>query len=521
MKTKAILPIALIIILSGCSAQTARNIYDSNKPNNENSYHTEYSHQTDESQISESTNQEYRIKECGEFIDGYAPVLYSNVNNSDDVIFTVIDTQGNCVLSNKNGFKDSNGNVFVPAYEKDYKLTGSDGKPVYSEGKIFLPTRDKDNNLVFCLIDSTGAVIYDINVTERYNTSADFNVTFLGNGCWELSNGPYYSKLELFICGKTGGQYDFGEGSEDLKCSKLIDGYVMTRTHKSDFYTDEYLYEVYNYEGKKVSTSLSQEKLEKIFKTDIKDLGNHVMMWEEASNAFFANEWHFYNIEKDKEWMLAPEEKDCTMDVISDAYNENGEIVISASNRDDKQLSAFAFDNEGNKKTLGKLNNFVGYIFCNYDTRAVNGSEGALSYDDEKMEFGYFDFNKGQFFPLTKSYPEKTAKTLLSFNASLMAIKMEGSDGEDYSALIDMECNEVIAPKQNVETHSIGPWLYYDGTIYDENKKDVFKDWNITGVSEASLDGYGNGFFNCRTNFLNKENKTLLLSDKVDSTYFS
>ena len=49
-----------------------------------------------------------------------------------------------------NGFKDSEGNIFTPAYnKKDYKLTGSDAKPVYSDGKVFLPTRDNNNNLVF------------------------------------------------------------------------------------------------------------------------------------------------------------------------------------------------------------------------------------------------------------------------------------------------------------------------------------------------------------------------------------
>ena len=100
---------------------------------------------------------------------------------------------------------------------------------------------------------------------------------FLGNSCWKITNGPYYDRLELFICGKNGGEYDFGDGS-GVKCAELIDGYVLTSTHKSDFYTDEDTYELYGYDGKKVSTSFSQDELEKIFKSDVKDFGLHVMM---------------------------------------------------------------------------------------------------------------------------------------------------------------------------------------------------------------------------------------------------
>ena len=342
----------------------------------------------------------YSIKECGEFYEGFAPVLYANTNDSDDVIFAVIDTQGSCVLSSKDGFRDSDGNEYRPTYcEKGgYKFTDTYVKPVYSEGKICLPTRDSNNDLVFCLIDSTGTVVYKINVTEKYMTASNFRLIYLGNCCWNLYSP---NSVSLFICGRNGGEYDFDEESDDIECKELIDGYVLTRTHIADFYTNDYSYEVYNYEGKKTNVSLSQEELENIDKTDIEDLGHHVMMWMESSESSFSNEWHFYNIEKNKEWVLNPVENEYKMDVISDVYNENGDLIISASNYDDRKLFAYAFDTEGNKKTLGELDDFVGYIFCNYDTRIVNGSKGAVTYDDENLEYGYFDFEKEKFYPIS------------------------------------------------------------------------------------------------------------------------
>lgn len=515
MKKYLLLALSLIMLFSGCGIQMVSQNDSLGNDSNENAATA----QQFPTQI--ESPQKYRIKECSDFVDGFASVIYENTLNSEETVFAIINTQGKCVLSNLNGFKDDNGNVFTPAYNKeDYKITGSDAKPVYSDGRIFIPTRDNNNNLVFCLIDSTGKVIYNINVTERYKTSSGYSIKFLGNSCWKITNGPYYDRLQLFICGKNGGKYDFGDGS-GMKCAELVDGYVLTSTYKSDFYTDEDTYEIYSYDGKKTSTSFSQDELEKVFKTDVKDFGSHVMMWETVPEGSSTNHWYFYNFEKDKKWVLSPNEKEYTMDLISNEYNENGEIIISASNYDDKKLYAYAYDNEGNRKTLGLLNDFKGYIFCNYDTRAVNGSSGALTYDDDKMEYGYFDFAKGKFTPLTKSYKGKEANTLVAYNASLMAIKMEGSDGNNYSALIDMECNEVIAPEQNVESHSVGPWLYYDGHLYDENKKDVFKEWNIKDTSESKIIGYGDGLFNCTDNYLNEESKKLLLSNEVDSSFIS
>ena len=122
---------------------------------------------------------------------------------------------------------------------------------------------------------------------------------FLGNSCWKITNGPYYDRLELFICGKNGGEYDFGDGS-GVKCAELIDGHVLTSTHKSDFYTDEDTYELYGYDGKKVSTSFSQDELEKIFKSDVKDFGLHVMMWEAVPEESTTNHWFFVTIQNNK-----------------------------------------------------------------------------------------------------------------------------------------------------------------------------------------------------------------------------
>ena len=321
---KVILFTSLFIILfSGCAIQNV----SQNNSNSNDSNDSKTTVQQIPTQI--ETNQKYRIKECSDFVDGFASVIYENTIDLEDTVFAIVNTQGTCVLSNMNGFKDSEGNIFTPAYNKDdYKLNDSDATPAYSDGKVFLPTRDNNNNLVFCLIDSTGTVIYNINVTERYKTSSGYSVKFLGNSCWKITNGPYYDRLELFICGKNGGEYDFGDGS-GVKCAELIDGYVLTSTHKSDFYTDEDTYELYGYDGKKVSTSFSQDELEKIFKSDVKDFGLHVMMWEAVPEESTTNHWFFYNIEKDKKWILSPVENEYTMDLISNEYNNNGEIIIS------------------------------------------------------------------------------------------------------------------------------------------------------------------------------------------------
>lgn len=512
-----VLFISLILALCGCNRSV---------PDNGEIFPSDASTQNIVSDT-KTLSEKYELVECGNFTDGHAVARFTG-KETGKTILAVIDKNGKAVLSNINGFLDSSGENYIPC--DDIFEYAANRNIAYSNGYLLIPAKSESGDFAFCLINSKGEVVNKFNSDDFDRGDYSIEIWFLGNGCWKLRGSRGNGLTDggdsdsIYICSATEGAYLYDLDNPDISdysCHHIGGGYVLLNKTLANFDTNEEVCELYNYKSEKIES----KELNQFFLKDSVDkdsvhpeyLGNDVIKFEYYDDD--GSHQVYYNADTNKVWHAFNDSK-LHGRLISECYNDDGEIIFNAlryaedPSEDEDVLIAYACDVDGNGRVIGTLKDFDGEIYCNNDTRYLNGSKGAITYDNEKFYYGYFDFTNSKFYPLNKSYPEKKAE-VVAINASLIGIEMTGSDGAKYCALVDLECNEVVPPQNGSEIKQIGPWLRMNSDYYDQNGDLVSSE-----ISTYNIIGYSDGLFNCSTNWMNENGDLLLKSTTVDQEYF-
>ncbi len=472
MRKISLLLILCIFMLTvvGCSADTAEN-----------------------HEIADEVMVKYKIIKACDFYDGNASILLEETL-SERQVFAIIDTEGNVITSDLNGFTRWDGEVFY----------ANTDEAECSDGFFLIPTISDSDERYFSLINSSGKVIYDYHLKED-EYFPDFDVVCIGKGCFEFYNSS--TGETIYLSGHNGGKYNFiyNEDSESEFVS-IGDGYIIQKSHVKNFSEDSIYYYIYNYTGKEIKTELTPQELQDLYELYDRYMGCGVVSWSKD------NTWFFYNIENPckfeiDEYTYLNERKYDTRSFrrrLYGGYDETGHLLLCESfvdyeNRDSNTMEVFSVDTKGDKSSIVKIS-FDGSVFTNYGEYFINEFDGAIVGNDDYTAFSYCHFDTGEIVDLCKNYPGKEANQIWCINKSLIGFRVEGSDEEQYGALVDLFGNPVVEPTKDADFKEIGPWI---GVRFDSNTVYKYYDENGTMVYDDDyLLGYGDERFTTSDNYV-------------------
>lgn len=447
-------------------------------------------------QPAENTEIKYIVTAVNDFNEGFAGILL-NKQETNNQVFALIDKKGKVLFNDAEGIEDKNGDK--------YKIRYLDAQP--SGNYILLPTENLDGDHFFSLVNTKGEIIYNFEL-ENEDKHDTFSIMNIGGGCYRLYNDKDLEST--YFCGANGGQYDLPtSNNQSNNIRTLGDGYILVETHISNFSENTTEYAFYNNTGQKVDDKLTQEQKQHFFNEadDISGYkGRNVIYWTDGSS------WCFYNIKTQTYFEIEQKtyfnenvfENRYYKRRIYNNYDSNDcfilcESFVDQGNSENDFIKIYTVNTEGIQTEIAQTN-YSGSIFKNYGIYFINGLEGAIVGNENYSDFDYYNFKTNEIVDLCKNFPGKKVSNVLAINEKSIAFQMIGSDGETYSALVDLDGNILLEPEKDIFFLNIGPFIQKknnDGTnvVYYDNSGQIV-------ITDIHIKSYSDGVFTLDDNYL-------------------